>query len=211
MRIVCVSDTHNRGIYIPVPPGDVLVHAGDLTVRGEGDEVQNAAMWLESLVTRFRAIVFTPGNHDYLFENKEKRARGCFTSDKIHCLMGQEVVVDGLKFYGTPVTRRFYDWAFNVDADKLHEHWSKIPHDTDVLVTHQPPHGIGDLLEGEYLGDPALREYVERLQPRLHVFGHIHAGHGKYFLPSFARTTFVNAAILDERYQIAHNPIVVDV
>ena len=211
MRIVCVSDTHNKGIYVPVPPGDVLVHAGDLTVRGEGPEVQNAALWLESLTTRFRAIVFTPGNHDYLFEKKEKRARGCFTSEKIHCLINQEVTIDGLKFYGTPVTRRFHDWAFNVDANRLPLYWKDIPSDTDVLVTHQPPYGIGDQLEGDHLGDPSLRAWVAHREPRLHVFGHIHAGHGQYDLVGFPKTTFVNAAILDERYQMANKPIVVDV
>ena len=35
MRIVALSDTHGQHGHIAVPPGDVLIHAGDLTLHGE--------------------------------------------------------------------------------------------------------------------------------------------------------------------------------
>jgi hypothetical protein len=34
MRSVCVSDTHGRHGKTVVPPGDLLVHAGDVTRHG---------------------------------------------------------------------------------------------------------------------------------------------------------------------------------
>ena len=38
IRMVCISDTHNRTDHMEVPPGDILVHAGDFTNVGlEGD------------------------------------------------------------------------------------------------------------------------------------------------------------------------------
>ncbi|KAI0029842.1 hypothetical protein K488DRAFT_18096, partial [Vararia minispora EC-137] len=45
-RFVCISDTHEH--EFPVPPGDVLVHAGDLTRTGQVRGVRAAAAWLSS-------------------------------------------------------------------------------------------------------------------------------------------------------------------
>lgn len=36
-RIVCISDTHN--CTVKLPPGDILIHAGDLTNKGSKSEV----------------------------------------------------------------------------------------------------------------------------------------------------------------------------
>ncbi len=35
VRIVCISDTHAMHRNLRIPPGDILVHAGDITMRGE--------------------------------------------------------------------------------------------------------------------------------------------------------------------------------
>lgn len=48
-RFVCISDTHNSapsGAF-NLPPGDVLVHAGDLTNQGSFSELQKTVKWLE--------------------------------------------------------------------------------------------------------------------------------------------------------------------
>ena len=57
------------------------------------------------------------------------------------------VVIDGLKFWGSPWTPEFFDWAFNARRGlQLFDKWQKIPLDTDVLITHGPPAGILDLV-----------------------------------------------------------------
>ncbi len=38
MRIVCISDTHSMHREIVVPDGDMLIHAGDLTMKGSAGE-----------------------------------------------------------------------------------------------------------------------------------------------------------------------------
>ena len=48
-RIVVVSDTHNNHARLAVPPGDVLVHCGDLTNRGSAPELTDVNAWLASL------------------------------------------------------------------------------------------------------------------------------------------------------------------
>lgn len=54
----------------------------------------------------------------------------------------------GLKFYGTPWQPEFCRWAFNLPRGKAClEKWNLIPQDCDVLITHTPPVGHGDLCE----------------------------------------------------------------
>lgn len=64
VTIVCVSDTHNTRPVLP--PGDLLIHAGDLTENGSFDEVQAGIRWLSSQPHRYK--VFVPGNHDVLLD-----------------------------------------------------------------------------------------------------------------------------------------------
>ena len=47
--------------------------------------------------------------------------------------------------------------------------------ETDVLITHTPPRYHLDL----NLGCAGLLKEIWRVRPRLHVFGHVHSGHGR--------------------------------
>ena len=52
--------------------------------------------------------------------------------------------------------------------------WKAIPDDVDILITHEPPQGVmDDVPNAGAVGCPLLRSHVERIQPILHVFGHI--------------------------------------
>jgi hypothetical protein len=62
MRIVCLSDTHNRQGKFPVPDGDLLLHAGDFSSMGRSNEVERFDAWLGTLPHRHK--VFIAGNHD---------------------------------------------------------------------------------------------------------------------------------------------------
>lgn len=46
-RFVCISDTHSR--TFPVPDGDVLLHAGDLSSWGYPQQLKTTLTWLRSL------------------------------------------------------------------------------------------------------------------------------------------------------------------
>ena len=100
----------------------------------------------------------------------------------------------GVKFYGTPYTkkREGSNPAFALTETELVEKWSEIPDDTDVLITHMPPYGIQDLNKnGGNEGCLGLLKAVTAIEPKLHVFGHIHFSGG--ILDN--ETIFVNAAI----------------
>ena len=47
---------------------------------------------------------------------------------------------------------------------------------------------------------------IVETRPVLHVFGHIHAGHG---VSTDDRTLFVNAAVCDDEYQPLQKPILI--
>ncbi len=86
-----------------------------------------------------------------------------------------------IKIYGSPWQPEFCDWAFNLPiGPELASKWKAIPDNVDILITHGPPKGILDMAENGYLcGCPHLRhEVLTRVQPRLHVFGHIHEAYG---------------------------------
>lgn len=78
----------------------------------------------------------------------------------------------------------FCNWAFNVPRGKpCLEKWDAIPEDTDILITHTPPVGHGDLCcTGVRAGCVELLNTVQtRVKPKYHLFGHIHEG--KWSLP----------------------------
>lgn len=204
MRVVCLSDTHDRHQGLVVPDGDVLVHAGDLTGRGSFLQVRAFDDWLGTLPHRHKLVI--AGNHDFGFERDPDARRWLRHATY---LQDSGVTIDGVKFWGSPWQPRFFDWAFNLDRGApIRARWALIPADTDVLITHGPPRDILDrAAHGENVGCDDLREAVLRIRPKLHVFGHIHESAGQQVVDG---VRFVNASICDVRYAPTQPIIVVD-
>jgi len=208
LRIVCLSDTHNFHNQITVPEGDVLIHAGDATNRGTQFEVEDFLRWFSVLPHKYK--IFVAGNHDWLYETNERFARFLTAKFNIKYLQDSSIEIKGLKIYGSPWQPRFYDWAFNLmRGAEIAEKWKLIPKDTDILITHGPPHEILDLTPN---GDPAgceeLRKTVEEVKPKVHIFGHIHSGYG--IIEKFG-VKFINASNCDESYSPVNIPVVFDI
>ena len=49
MRIVCISDTHEQERSLVVPPCDLLIHAGDITYKGDLHKLGAFDDWCETL------------------------------------------------------------------------------------------------------------------------------------------------------------------
>ena len=210
-RIVAISDTHSRHNQISaLPAGDILIHAGDATNKGTLAEIVAFNQWLGTLPYQHK--IFVAGNHDFLFEKSPEIARTLMTN--AHYLLDEAVVIAGFKFYGSPWQPRFFDWAFNLNrGEQLRHKWSQIPDDTDVLITHGPPHGI---LDGaprggsgifEAVGCEELLPAVLHRKPRAHIFGHIHAGYGQREQDGIQ---FINASTCNEQYHPVNPPLVFD-
>lgn len=66
IKVVCISDTHNNQPVLP--PGDLLIHAGDLTENGSFAEIQAGLAWLSSQPHRYKILI--AGNHDVLLDEQ---------------------------------------------------------------------------------------------------------------------------------------------
>jgi Icc-related predicted phosphoesterase len=177
-------------------------------VHGQStDEIDDFNAWLGSLPHKHKIVI--AGNHDLLFEVRPTEARARITNAVY--LEDSGVTLEGLNFWGSPVTPVFGDWAFVADRGAaIRRHWDKIPDDTDVLVTHGPPFGTLDKPDmlTPHLGCQELTKAVIRTMPRLHVFGHVHGGYGRE--SAWNNMLLVNCAVLNEAYALTNQPTVVD-
>ncbi len=206
MRIVTISDTHGLHDLVQVPDGDLLIFAGDCSSSGYEHEVVMFLRWFAKHPHKHKVMI--AGNHDLLFENRPEFAESLIP-EGVHYLNDSGCVIEGIHIWGSPFSPRFLDWAFNCDrGEQIAQHWAKIPADTDVLVTHGPLAGILDqTLYGENTGCEDLLQHIQRVKPKLHIFGHIHEGYG---MLERNGTRFVNASNVDEYYRICNFPIVLE-
>ncbi len=176
MRIVAVADTHLFHDELVVPDGDVFVHAGDMCQAGSVEELERALEWIRALPHRHKVLI--AGNHDFAFLEQVERAHA-LVADFIY-LQDAGITIDGVGFWGSPWQPEYNDWAFNLPRGRpLADKWALIPERVDVLVTHGPPLGIGD--HGPVAGRLGCEELLARVrvvQPKLHMFGHIHQDGG---------------------------------
>ncbi|MEM9380697.1 MAG: metallophosphatase domain-containing protein [Planctomycetota bacterium] len=205
MRIVCLSDTHGLHDEVVVPDGDVLLHSGDLTARGNPDEIASVGAFLARLPHRHKVVI--AGNHDFLFETDRERAQELLGD--VTFLQDDGATVEGLAVWGSPWQPWFHDWAFNLErGEALAEKWALIPSGTDVLLTHGPPRGVLDTTRrGEGVGCDDLVDALERVRPALHLFGHIHEARG---VERAEGTLYVNASCCGLRYPPVRPPVVLD-
>lgn len=216
MIIDCISDLH--GFYPELDGGDLLVIAGDLTARDMSHERVQFLKWLAD--QDYRKKIWIAGNHDNsLVGLKFDPTR----PDAAEYLCDSGTEFEGLKIWGSPWTSWFpqinpHCMAFTKKTEReLQEKWDLIPNNIDILVTHSPPYAIldhfyewGDLDKPKYVGSPGLREKIENIKPRIHVFGHIHENGGKQLLKGQfgdPNTVCVNASIVNEKYEHVNKPV----
>jgi Icc-related predicted phosphoesterase len=192
MRILHISDTHNKhNLLKNLPKADVIVHSGDASFAGSDNEMLDFLNWFCDLDYRYK--IFVAGNHDDCLygEQIEGLPENCYYL----CHSGVEI--DGVKFWGTPL---FIGDSLEGSIPQFLE---KIPKYTDVLISHAPPFGILDFDNNINYGCRDLLKTIERINPRYHLFGHIHAAYG---IRKIKQTTFVNAAIVNEIYEFVNKP-----
>jgi len=211
--ITVISDTHNKHKQVTedLPGGDLLLHAGDISSMGYRHEIKNFCEWFAS-VPGYKHKVFISGNHDWGFEDDPTETALMLKNyPEIEYLQDSMYVLGddyqaAIKIWGSPWQPRFYDWAFNADrGEDIKQHWDKIPNDIDILITHGPAYGFLDKVHGrgEPLGCEELTKAIGRVNPKIHLCGHIHSGNG---YTKYNDTHFFNAAVLNESYLYAYKP-----
>jgi Icc-related predicted phosphoesterase len=207
VKIVCLSDTHGLHRRIKdIPLADMIIHAGDISNIGAEHQVIDFLNWFSILPHQHK--IFIAGNHDFFFENELQKYIKKIIPDNIIYLNDSGCIIDGINIYGSPITPRFMDWAFNRDRGKdIQQHWKFIPSNTDILITHGPPFGKLDTNAKNYrTGCEDLLKVVEEIKPKYHIFGHIHEAYGMIYNE---HTSFINSSILDEHYRIKNKPVLI--
>lgn len=204
MKLVCLADTHNKHERVSLPEGDVLIHAGDCTEGGSKQETKAFLEWFANQPHPHKILV--PGNHDFFFEKVENRNQ---TPENITLLIDSGKKIEGINFWGSPVSPGDHSWAFNRGRGReIATHWNSIPSSCDVLITHTPAYGfLDELPNGTKMGDEELRRRIGKLNLRAHIFGHIHYAAGAIKRQNIH---FINATQLDEQHRLMHSPIVLE-
>jgi len=234
MKVVLISDTHGRheniyvmkpgdsldnmetlyhitgGVFLP-SEADAIIHGGDISMGGTEYEIDKFLSWYSKLPYKHKIMI--SGNHDKLFEFQKGIAQELIKKyPEITYLESQEVIIDGVKIYGEPRQPTFgYGWAFNVErGEKIKKFWDQIPDDVDILITHGPPYEILDMtMYGGVVGCVDLLNRIKELKNlKLHCWGHIHEDAGKIEKDG---VLFVNASVLNLRYQLQNLPVIVEI
>lgn len=207
VRLVILSDTHELHREIdPFPSGDLLLFAGDFSFFGQSrTAIRDFDRWLGELPHAHKIIVL--GNHDAPVAPNAESARSLIRNGVVLWDEGTEAM--GLRIWGAAPARN------NESASQqrnlgLGKQYAAIPKGLDILMTHEPPLGMLDTVPpfGQHAGSRALSDAVRRTHPRLHVFGHVHAGYG-WFQSSL--TTFVNASLMGPEGDLANRPVVLQI
>ncbi|KAH7359551.1 Metallo-dependent phosphatase-like protein [Pyrenochaeta sp. MPI-SDFR-AT-0127] len=185
IKIVCISDTHNEQPCLP--NGDILIHAGDLTINGSFAELQAQLGWINALPHAHKLV--TAGNHDLLLDQKfytrypntrlagrenDENMLGILRWGDIIYLNQSSATINihgrTIRIFGSPMTPQYGNWAFQHIATR--DYWTNtIPPATDILISHGPAKGHVD---DNGKGCSHLNRELWRVRPRLHVCGHIH-------------------------------------
>lgn len=226
MKILHLSDTHGlhegqcerwvKELIEEYQP-NVIVHSGDFMRHAmKFQDIQDFFEWFLSLPVEHKILV--AGNHDMWLEQLENNEylRQATVPDDLHLLINEEVIIDGIKFWGSPYTPWFYDWGFQLHEHEAEALWPTIPDDVDVLITHGPAHEVLDDMYAQdeadkrtsALGCPYLTKRLKELKHlKAHLFGHIHGGYGRDESRGYVA---LNSAILNENYRPTNKPQILE-
>lgn len=205
MKFVLISDTQGFHREVNLPPGDVLVHAGDITDNGTADELSDFLDWFAAQSHAHK--VFIGGNHDFFLDENPMDLLEMLPPGVTY-LHNEGCRIGGLHLWGSPVSPDLVNWAFGKYRAEMEVHWQHVPSEVDILITHTPPFGILDQSSaGIHLGCEALLKKVQTVRPKYHIFGHVHASYG---VRQLAGITYINASLLHSTLGPVHPPLVME-
>ena len=215
-KIIALSDSHNATKRVEISDGDILVHAGDFSFQGKASEIQDFIEWMKEQPHKHK--LWIAGNHErgiedfpYNAESIDKETGATYIHDKV-------VEVEGLKFFGSNFTPEFNNWAFGLTDRQSKIFWENAP-EADVVVCHGPPHTILDSVTPEYkherpLGCKHFLSYIERVKPKVTIFGHIHGSGGTHKTIEWddgSKTECYNVSVMNEQYQLTNPSTIIEI
>ena len=167
MKILCVSDEENPALWDYYVPGrlkeyDLIISAGDLK-----------ASYLSFLVTMARCpVLYVHGNHDESYSRKPPE--GC------DCIDDHLIEYGGLRILGLGGCPWYHPGKHQFSEEDMKKRLRKLRFalwragGVDIVVTHAPPRGIGDLEDPAHRGFEMLLELLDKYKPKYLLHGHVH-------------------------------------
>ena len=171
MKILIVSDEECPALWEYYVPGklkeyDLIISCGDLK-----------ADYLSFLVTMARCpVLYVHGNHDGSYD--QKPPEGC------DCIDDRIVVYNGIRILGLGGCRRYHPGKHQYSEQEMRKRIRKLRFHlwrtggVDIVVTHAPAKGLGDSEDPAHWGFEALRELLDKYQPKYMLHGHVHLRYG---------------------------------
>jgi Icc-related predicted phosphoesterase len=221
MKICALSDLH--GFLIDdIEECDLVLICGDSVALTHQRGFTKAFKWYKNKFKPWaeslpcKKVLFIAGNHDPL-EGHEDKMRELFPrTDKVTYLCHELYEYEGLKIFGTPYCHQFGNWPFMHDDETLDKYFSEIPENIDILLTHDVPYDMSDVLlqqtewsTSKHIGSIPLRKAIDRVLPSLHFSGHLHScDHALIpFTINGKIIQHANVSIVDEYYNPIYQPL----
>lgn len=223
LKIGATSDLHGNLPKI-TEPCDLFIVAGDISPLHIQFKMSQMSEWiLGEFATWVKSIpadkvILIAGNHDAWLERASEYQifeMQKVTGFKLIYLKNEawtyKTDEGDWHLFGTPYCHQFGTWPFMRDEMTLENHFKKIPDSVDIIISHDPPYGIGntDVIqegfryynkENKHLGNKPLANRIKLIDYKLLLCGHIHSGchelDGKC----------VNVSLLNEEYNVWYEP-----
>lgn len=226
MKICGISDMHGQYDF-EIEPCDIVLICGDIVpLKIQKNDIQSEE-WLKTFFIPWctdlpcEKVIFIAGNHDFIFMEHPERVRDLLKGqDKVIYLECETYEYQGKVIYGTPLCKKFYNWAFMSlslkDQQERYKRHLEAIGKIDIIMSHDCPYGIADVLlqkdcwwaNGEHIGNKALRWLVDKAKPELVLEGHLHScEHGKTI---HGDTAVYNVSLLNEDYMMVYKPLYIE-
>ena len=149
-------------------------------------------------------LLYVHGNHDQKYEKTPPE--GCI------CIEDKIYVHEGIRILGLGGSMCYTGGAHQYTEAQMakrvrHLRWQLLRHHGfDVLLTHSPASGLGDLPDLPHRGFEVFHRLLEKYEPKWMVHGHVHTNYGRGIqrICTSGRTMIVNAS---ERYMLEYEEI----
>ena len=173
MKILVVADIESKALWDYFEPGrledvDLIISCGDLAPR-----------YLEFLVTMAHCpLIYVHGNHDGHYEKDPPEGCECI-EDRIYRWKGLRILGLGgsMRYKEGPCMYTERDMAIRVLKARLR---SILTGGVDLLVTHAPARGWGDMEDLPHRGFACFDSFLRSVRPAYLIHGHVHKTYGHF-------------------------------
>ena len=226
MRICAFSDMHGQ-LDFKIEPCDIVIICGDIIPLRIQSFTGPSEVWLRDVFIPWctnlpcEKVLFIAGNHDFLMMRHPDRVRLMLKGqDKITYLDCETFEYKGKTIFGTPWCKPFGRWAFMEsyeEQDKRYARYLDIIGNVDILMSHDAPYGISDVLlqedclwaDGSHIGNESLRKLLDAAKPKIHVFGHLHSCEHEKTMHN--DTAVYCVSLLNENYEMVYEPLYIEI